>query len=150
VFLVDLLVALAVAMLISAVFAAVFRPSGPFWLPFVVILLAAWAAGVWVRPVGPPAWGAFWLGPLAVGGIVALILASALPSTRRPPSPTRPPPPPPRPQEALREDDRTVPSPVDARTADVDTGRSALTAAAVLWGLVLVLIVAVLFGYLWP
>jgi hypothetical protein len=147
-FLVDLLLALAVAVLISALFAAIFRPSGPFWLPFVVILLAAWAAGVWVRPVGPPVWGTFWLAPLAVGIIVALILAAAMPPAgRRTPPRAAPPSAPPR---AAVDDDRTIPAPTEVHTVDLADERSTLAVGAVLWGLVLVLIVAVLLGYLWP
>jgi hypothetical protein len=79
--LLDLMVALAVALLVTAIFAAGLRGRSvwPNWLVFFgLVLLAAWAGGVWIRPVGPPAWGVYWVPFLLVGLVIALLLAVTL------------------------------------------------------------------------
>jgi hypothetical protein len=80
--LVDLLVALAVALLLTAIFTAGTRSRGIWvtWLLFfAMVLLAAWAGGMWLRPIGPPVRGVYWLPFLVVGLVVALLLAATMP-----------------------------------------------------------------------
>ena len=58
------------------------RRIGLLWL-FLLLFLAAWAGGVWIRPLGPDLWGIHWLGFLLAGLVVAL----ALVATRSPKAP---------------------------------------------------------------
>ena len=81
--LIELMTALAVALLLTAILAATL-PVRRLWrgwlLFFGVVLLSAWAGGVWLPPVGPSAVGTYWMPFLFVGLVVALLLA---PSIRR-------------------------------------------------------------------
>jgi hypothetical protein len=52
---------------------------------FVVVLLAAWAGTLWMAPIRPPVWGAYWLPAVLVGLVVALLLLAAAEPVRRPP-----------------------------------------------------------------
>ena len=79
-FIVDFIFALAIALLFVVLFAMVFQRRGPWnsllWF-FVVVLLATWAGGVWLTPVGPPIRGFYWMPFLLAGLIVSLLLAAA-------------------------------------------------------------------------
>ena len=79
-FLLELLVALLVSLVLSAVFALATwkrgKRKGLVWL-FLIIFLATWAGGLWMRPFGPTLWGIHWLAFLLVGVGVALILAAS-------------------------------------------------------------------------
>ncbi len=55
-------------------------PWGSFWAFFVIILLAVFAADIWVAPVGPYFGDTYWVPPLAVGLLIALLLAATTPS----------------------------------------------------------------------
>lgn len=81
--LVEVMTALAVAILLTAILAATL-PVRRLWrgwlLFFGAVLLAAWAGGVWLPPVGASAVGIYWMPFLFVGLVVALLLA---PSIRR-------------------------------------------------------------------
>jgi hypothetical protein len=94
VFLVDLMAALAVALLLTVVFAAGLGSSrlGPNWLIFfALVLLAAWAGGVWIPPVGPPVLGMYWVPFLFIGLVVAVLWAVTHgPRRVRPAAPPRP------------------------------------------------------------
>lgn len=50
-----------------------------FLIFFMVIFLAAWAGGLWVKQVGPSAWGVYWVPFLFTGLIFALLLAATAP-----------------------------------------------------------------------
>ena len=82
-YLVEVMTALAVAILLTAILAATL-PARRLWrgwlLFFGVVLLSAWAGGVWLPPVGPSMFGIAWMPFLFVGLVVALLLA---PSVRR-------------------------------------------------------------------
>jgi len=87
-FWIDLLFALAIVLLIATAFSLVGRQSGMGrdLLLFVLLLfLGTWALGRWFRPVGPAAWGVFWVPYLIAGLLVALLLIAALavPGPRR-------------------------------------------------------------------
>jgi type VI protein secretion system component VasK len=56
---------------------------------FLMLFLVIWAAGVWIEPVGPIAWGVPWLTFLIIGVVLALILAAAVPPRARPVEPPR-------------------------------------------------------------
>ncbi len=76
---------ISVALIITLFFTYVLRIKGPwgtFWTFFLIILLAVFAADVWVEPMGPYYKDVYWLPPLAVGLIIALLLASTTPSPK--------------------------------------------------------------------
>lgn len=89
---VDLLIAAAVASFLAAALAGVFawrHPRKPELWPtalflFLVLFLAAWAGGVWVRPSGPRLLGVAFIPFFLAGGVVALLLLAAATPTRRP------------------------------------------------------------------
>jgi len=76
----------SIAFLLTLFFVVLFKNRGPwgtFWSFFVVILLAMLAADVWVGPVGPYFLsGIYWVPPLAVGLLIALLLAATTPSPK--------------------------------------------------------------------
>lgn len=49
---------------------------------FGVLFLTTWAGGIWLHPVGPTIWGAAWMPFLAVGFVIALLVAAIAPSGR--------------------------------------------------------------------
>jgi len=76
--------AMAIALILVLLFSLVFRYRGPWnsvLLFFVVVLMATWAGGVWLTPVGPAVGGFYWMPFLMAGLIVSLLLAAtAIPS----------------------------------------------------------------------
>ncbi len=46
---------------------------------FLVVLLGAWAAALWLPPLGPAVMGAYWVGPLFAAIVFGLILVAAAP-----------------------------------------------------------------------
>jgi len=48
------------------------------WL-FLLIFLAIWAGGVWIRPFGPTLWGLHWLVFVLAGLMISLLLIIILP-----------------------------------------------------------------------
>lgn len=75
-----------IAFLITLFFRFLLQTSGPwgsFWSFFTVILLAVIAANIWISPVGPLFFeNIYWVPPLAVGLLIALLLAATAPSPR--------------------------------------------------------------------
>jgi hypothetical protein len=74
----EFLIALIVALLVCVIFALVTRSkvrrTGFGWF-FLLVLIATWAGGVWLRPFGP-AWGEIhWLQFLVIGLLVVLLFA---------------------------------------------------------------------------
>ena len=84
--LLGILYLVSIAFLITLFFTVLLKNRGPwgsFWTFFIVILLAVFVADVWVGPVGPFFHdGIYWVPPLAVGLLVALLLAATTPSPR--------------------------------------------------------------------
>lgn len=81
-FFIHFLFALLMALILCAVFVLGFGKKGPwdrFSVFFIIVLLAAWAGGVWLNPVGPPFLGVHWVSFLLVGLLIALLLAAAIP-----------------------------------------------------------------------
>ena len=52
--------------------------TGLIWL-FLIIFLAIWAGGIWLRPFGPTVWGIHWIVFLSVGLIIVLFLFILIP-----------------------------------------------------------------------
>ena len=84
---VDILLALAVALLLTGIFAYGFcelRGGDQLLFFFSVLFLATWAGGVWVAQYGPLIYGVAWLSFLAVGFVIALLLANLMASGKNP------------------------------------------------------------------
>ncbi|MFW6154255.1 MAG: hypothetical protein ACOC95_03465 [Planctomycetota bacterium] len=86
-FIAQLLLALLLAVIFSIILAYPLgrRAPGPLeglLFFFLILFLAIWAAGAWVRPVGPAVYDVPWLVFLVVGLILSLILAAASPARR--------------------------------------------------------------------
>lgn len=74
--------AFLIALALSLFIAYGFR-NGPlrnFWLSFLVIFLGIWAAGLWIRPVGPVVYGVAWVPLFFVGMLITALLASFAPA----------------------------------------------------------------------
>jgi hypothetical protein len=83
----DLIFAFGIALILSVIFAGLFGRRGPWasvFILFVIIFLAAWVGGIWIRPVGPTLAGVYWLPFLLLGLLFALLLAAAAASSRPP------------------------------------------------------------------
>lgn len=137
----ELLFAVFVAGILTLVFAGVFRRPSPWrgglWIFFLIVLLATWAGTVWMRPVGPSVSGVHWLPGLAVGAVVALLIAAASPALTR----TR----------RRRDGDTDPESVVVTGDREADTSVAAAVAvSAYLWVLIVGLVMALLLGYLVP
>lgn len=79
----DVVFALVIALALAVTFAIVMNRPGPwasFLSFFAVMFLAVWAAGLWLTPTGPEAYGVSWLSMLTVGLIVGLLLAASGPA----------------------------------------------------------------------
>jgi hypothetical protein len=81
----GLIFLLLVAILITFVFSFLLRVRGPWgsiWTFFIITLFAVIAAGFWIQPTGPMYRDIYYMPPLVVGILVALLLAAAAPSPR--------------------------------------------------------------------
>jgi hypothetical protein len=75
----EILFAIGIALVMTAIFAVLFRRTGPwasYLVFFAIIFLGAWAAGVWLAPLGPHIFGVYWIPFLVFGLIFALLLAA--------------------------------------------------------------------------
>jgi len=83
---VEIIFSLIIALIITVVFALGFKNKGPWgtiWAFFLIIFLAVWAASLWLTPRGPFAIGVAWI-PIAFFGIImALIVSAAVPPSNR-------------------------------------------------------------------
>lgn len=81
-FILELLIAVSISLILSALFVLATRRrgrrTGLLWL-FLIIFLATWAGGVWLKPFGPTVWGIHLLAFLFAGLFVLSILAIAAP-----------------------------------------------------------------------
>lgn len=131
-FVADLLVALIVGVVVTLLFAGLFSAGGSAWpwgsllLFFVIVMLAAWAGGLWLTPFGPTVFGTTWVPAVLVGLFFALLLAAAAASLGTP----------------VYRGDVIEPETVESQEA------GARGVSLFLWILVLFLILAVLAGYL--
>jgi hypothetical protein len=78
----EFFVSLILAVLLTGLYMLVTRRAEPrnglIWL-FLIILLAVWAGGAWLRPLGPTLWGIHWLMFLLAGLVIVLFLFIAVP-----------------------------------------------------------------------
>ena len=82
----HLLLAVLISLLLTGVFIFWFRKRGPwnsFLIFFIVVVLGAWAGGIWFPEVGPAIWGVHCLSFLIVGLIISLLLVASMSSTPR-------------------------------------------------------------------
>ncbi|HKJ64002.1 MAG TPA: hypothetical protein VJ969_01270 [Desulfopila sp.] len=80
----DIVLALVLGVLFAALFGAFARGRGgmPGIVPvFILFFLFAWAGGLWLRPVGPPVFGMYWVPGLILAVLIFLLLAAVV---RRP------------------------------------------------------------------
>jgi hypothetical protein len=77
-FFISFILAVLLAGLYMLVTRGAGRRTGLIWL-FLIILLATWAGGVWLKPFGPTLWGIHWLPFILVGLVVFLFLIIVLP-----------------------------------------------------------------------
>ncbi|MFW5821148.1 MAG: hypothetical protein ACOCWA_07655, partial [Bacteroidota bacterium] len=78
----SLIYLIGITLLITLAFTYFFRNKGPwgsFWTFFLIILLAVLAADLWIEPMGPYYRDVYWLPPVVIGILFALILAAASP-----------------------------------------------------------------------
>ncbi|MEJ2105112.1 MAG: hypothetical protein P8X47_11120 [Ignavibacteriaceae bacterium] len=71
--------AIIVALTLTALFYFIIRRSGLLgnvFLFFLIVFLGAWAGGLWLRPIGPPINGFYWINYLITGFLLALLLAA--------------------------------------------------------------------------
>lgn len=78
--------AIIVALIISSIFYFALRSRGPwgsFWSFFLVIMLAVWAASIWIVPVGYVYWEIAWIPLFFIGLIIGLLLAAVSSSSNK-------------------------------------------------------------------
>jgi hypothetical protein len=76
---INFLFAIIVALTLTALFYFIIRRSGLWgnvFLFFLIVFLGAWAGGLWLRPIGPPINGFYWINYLITGFLLALLLAA--------------------------------------------------------------------------
>jgi hypothetical protein len=80
---IGILFALFYAVILTAVFSLIFRNTGPwsgFWIFFFLLFFVSLGAGQWAAPLGPVAWGYYWVPGLFAAIIFALVLAAVSPA----------------------------------------------------------------------
>ncbi len=82
-FILELIFAACISLVLSGLFVLATRNrtrrTGFLWLSL-IIFLATWAGGIWLKPFGPSLWGIHWLGFLVAGLFVSAILVIATPN----------------------------------------------------------------------
>jgi len=82
-FILEVIFAACISLLLSGLFVLVTRnrsgKTGSLRL-FLIIFLATWAGGIWLKPFGPSLWGIHWLGFLVAGLFVSIILVITTPN----------------------------------------------------------------------
>jgi hypothetical protein len=80
----GILYLVAISFAITLFFSYFLKKRGPwksFWASFIIILLSVFAADVWIGAVGPFFYDSiYWVPPLIVGLLIALLLAATTPS----------------------------------------------------------------------
>lgn len=83
----EFLFVLLLTLILTTMFAVGIRrrTTWNILLPFFLILfLATWATGIWIRPIGPVIGGIFWLPFLVIGLLYAFLLTAFIPSSQPP------------------------------------------------------------------
>lgn len=89
-FLGELLVAILISMLLTVILSGFLGYKGPWTSTnsfFAALLLTTFGIGQWIIPFGPDLFGVYWLPYLAIGFILAIMLAAAAPA--KPPKTTK-------------------------------------------------------------
>jgi len=76
---INFLFAIIVAITLTTLFYFIIRRSGLWgnvFLFFLIVFLGAWAGGLWLKPIGPPINGFYWINYLITGFLLALLLAA--------------------------------------------------------------------------
>jgi hypothetical protein len=128
----DFILILLIAFVLSAIVVGPARwrraEEGAAWpaliFLFAIFFFGLWAADIWLTPAGPVAWGTSWFALLVVGIILALIVTAAAPPRRRPP-------------------------PGSAEMPGAAEAAVLVGFGTVFWILLLVLIGAIVAGYVW-
>jgi hypothetical protein len=137
---VGILFALFWAIVLTVIFAAIFRNTGPwngFWIFFILIFLIALGVGEWAAPVGPSAWGYYWIPGLLAAIVLALILAAVVPST---PSNLR------NTRNVVDEETITEPANTPDLTEPTDTENTTLAFGIFFWIVIIVLVIIAIAG----
>ncbi|MGK7395772.1 MAG: hypothetical protein ACNS62_14425 [Candidatus Cyclobacteriaceae bacterium M3_2C_046] len=124
---VEILLALIIAIIITVIFVIGFKNRGPWgsiWAFFLIIFLAIWAASLWVSPRGPFLYGVAWMPIAFVGVVFALIISAAAPPSNR---------------ETIQHNRKIDPELKQKTTIN--------TFSLFFWLLLVILVVAVVFGY---
>jgi hypothetical protein len=82
--LIALTFAFLFALILTILFYFIFGLKGPwkgYKYFFLIIFLVSFAAGEWVIPAGPVAWGYYWLPALITAVLIAILLAAITPSS---------------------------------------------------------------------
>jgi hypothetical protein len=91
-FVTEFLFVLVLALLSTVFFGFALGRYAPWpgfvWL-FIILLLATWALGVWLRPLGQPVRGVYWASFVAAIVVVSLLLMVAASAPRPPRNKTR-------------------------------------------------------------
>ena len=84
--LVGIIYLISISFAITVFFTYLLRKRGPwgnFWAFFTVVLLAVFVTDAWIGPVGPMFFNhIYWVPPLTVGLLIALLLAATTPSPK--------------------------------------------------------------------
>jgi zinc transporter ZupT len=121
--------ALTVALFLTVVFAVIGRQAKSarrVVIFFLVVFFGSWVGGIWVTPVGPSVFGAYWLTFFAAGLIFALVLEVLAASRFLPPA---------SPERVVQTEKR------EEREIEFVIG-------GFFWFLLIVFIAAIVFGYL--
>lgn len=89
-FLYEFLFALVIGLVLTTIFSVLINKTRKWQtilLFFVILFLATWAGGIWIRPFGPALLGVYWLPFMVIGLIFALLLTMLLPN--KPPRTTK-------------------------------------------------------------
>ena len=88
---IGILFAFFFALLLTSIFFAFFKNTGPWrrsWIFFFIIFMVSFVTGELITPMGPVAWGYYWLPGLFAAILFALLLAASAPRSRQTPSDT--------------------------------------------------------------
>ncbi len=83
----DILFSILAAVIVAALLVGLGRggpgPGSGFLFFFLILFFAAWAGARWIQPTGPVIFQTYWMGPLVVTGLLALIFLALMPTEAR-------------------------------------------------------------------
>jgi hypothetical protein len=75
----DIILAFILALFFAVIFNVAMRSRQralPIAFIFILFFLFAWAGGLWIRPLGPPVFGVYWIPSLVATILIFLVLIS--------------------------------------------------------------------------